>query len=93
MMNVLLPAVVRARLSMRAGAEQAALFFRDRVERLKNPDDRGADIFEWAGMLILVAAIIAGLYSLGIVDTVTKAVQDALKQIFEGDPGGAKGDT
>ncbi|MGI5326360.1 hypothetical protein [Actinomadura nitritigenes] len=92
-MNVLLPAVVRARLSMRAGGEQAALFFRDRVERLKNPGDRGADIFEWAGMLILVAAIIAGLYSLGIVDTVTKAVQDALKQIFEGDPGGAKGDT
>ncbi|MWA00600.1 hypothetical protein F8568_009455 [Actinomadura sp. LD22] len=92
-MNVLLPALVRAGSSMRAGGEQAARFFRDRVERFGNSGDRGADIFEWAGMLILVAAIIAGLYSLGIVDTVTKAVEDALKQIFEGDPGGAKGDT
>ncbi|MFB4300712.1 hypothetical protein [Actinomadura sp. NTSP31] len=91
-MNALLPAYVRSRSSIQAAGERAVLFFRGRVERLKNPDDRGADIFEWAGMLILVAAIIAGLYSLGIVDTVTKAVEDALKQIFEGDPGGEGGD-
>ncbi|GAA2159450.1 hypothetical protein [Actinomadura napierensis] len=91
-MNALLPVYVRSRSSIQAAGERAVLFFRGRVERLKNPDDRGADIFEWAGMLILVAAIIAGLYSLGIVDTVTKAVEDALKQIFEGDPGGEGGD-
>lgn len=54
-------------------------------------DDRGADIFEWAGMLILVAAIIAGLYGLGIVDTTTGGVTKAMSSIFEGDAGGGGG--
>lgn len=54
-------------------------------------DDRGADVFEWAGMLILVAAVIAGLYGLGIVDTTTNGVKSALTSIFSGDPGGGGG--
>lgn len=87
-MESLHPATARAHSSVRACGRRAVHFCRGRAERLKTSDDRGADIFEWAGMLILVAAIIAGLYSLGIVETVTNAVQDALKQIFEGDPGG-----
>ncbi|QKW34168.1 hypothetical protein HUT06_09150 [Actinomadura sp. NAK00032] len=88
MMDSLIPALARAHLSMNAGGQRVVRFFQGRAERLSDSDDRGADIFEWAGMLILVAAIIAGLYSLGIVDTVTNAVEDALKEIFEGDPGG-----
>ncbi|MFB4300711.1 hypothetical protein [Actinomadura sp. NTSP31] len=54
-------------------------------------DDRGADIFEWAGMLILVAAVIAGLYGLGIVDTTTGGVDKAMSGVFKGDAGGGGG--
>ncbi|QKW34167.1 hypothetical protein HUT06_09145 [Actinomadura sp. NAK00032] len=59
----------------------------DAVREKVAGDDRGADVFEWAGMLILVAAVIAGLYGLGIVDTTTGGVTKAMSGIFEGDPG------
>ncbi|TDD69419.1 hypothetical protein [Actinomadura rubrisoli] len=86
MMNVLFPLVVRTHLSMQIGVERSALFVRDRIERSRKADDRGADLFEWAGMLILVAAIISALYGLKIVDKVKDNVDGALKDIFDKDP-------
>ncbi|WP_131741435.1 Flp family type IVb pilin [Actinomadura roseirufa] len=87
-MNMLFPLIVRTQLSLQTGRDATVRFIEDRVERLRDPDERGADIFEWAGMLILVAAIIAALYGLGIVNTVSSKVKEAVDKIFNGNPSG-----
>ncbi|XRQ11804.1 hypothetical protein ACN3XK_13215 [Actinomadura welshii] len=64
-------------------------FVQDRVERLRERDDRGVSALEY-GALIIVAALVVGiLYGL-INDTVKDKVSTAITDLFS--PGGGGGE-
>jgi hypothetical protein len=44
--------------------------------------DRGAGFVEYAGLLLLIAAVVAGVVGLGIPARVTDAVRNALGEIL-----------
>ncbi|HEV7935643.1 MAG TPA: hypothetical protein VGP70_25420 [Actinomadura sp.] len=59
-------------------------FVHNRVERFKDPDDRGASAVEYAALIILAAALIGALYASGVVSTASTKVSSAVNAIFNG---------
>ncbi|GAA2723385.1 hypothetical protein [Actinocorallia aurantiaca] len=57
-------------------------FVQDRVERLQNPEDRGAGVVEYAALLVLAGALIVALLDTDIIDTLKEKVEDALDDVF-----------
>ncbi|HEX2314728.1 MAG TPA: hypothetical protein VHJ17_13385 [Thermomonospora sp.] len=45
--------------------------------------DRGVEVFEWAGVLILVAGIIAGVYAIGLPGKVASAIDEWVGRILD----------
>lgn len=77
----MLQALMLARLGSRLAAIGLASGSRRATERLRR-DQRGQDLVEYAGILILVAAIIAALFSLGIVSDIATFVKTAVNNII-----------
>jgi Flp pilus assembly pilin Flp len=59
-------------------------FVHGRVERFKDPSDRGASAVEYAALIILAAAIIAALKASGVVDTLQTSVTAKVNELFQG---------
>ncbi|MGW0736280.1 hypothetical protein [Streptomyces sp. NPDC002851] len=47
--------------------------------------DEGAGFVEYAGLLVLIAAIVAAVMGLGLDDTISSAIGDAVNEITGGD--------
>lgn len=58
----------------------------DRAERLRDNNDEGVTLFEYAALMVLVGALIAALYALGIVGKFDSAVSSALSQLLDSKP-------
>ncbi|MFP3988253.1 hypothetical protein U9R90_12235 [Streptomyces sp. E11-3] len=55
------------------------------VSRMRgNVADEGAGFVEYAGLLVLIAAIVAAVVALGLEDTISGAIGDAVDQITGG---------
>lgn len=54
----------------------------DRVERLKEREDRGAGLVEYGALLVLAAAILAALKASGVVTKLTTATATAVTSMF-----------
>jgi hypothetical protein len=55
---------------------------RDRLAPARRGDDRGAELLEWAGVLILVAGVVAGLVALDLPDQVAGFVDEWIGKIL-----------
>jgi Flp pilus assembly pilin Flp len=73
-------ALVWARLAVQLAAANLASGSRLAAERLRS-EQRGQDLIEYGGILILVAAIIAALLASGIVGDVATFVKTAVNNI------------
>ena len=73
-------ALVWARLGSRLVAAKFAPGSRRAMERLRR-EQRGQDLVEYGGILILVAAIIAALFAIGIPGDISKFVSTAVNNI------------
>ncbi|HEY0540210.1 MAG TPA: hypothetical protein VGD53_17710 [Actinoallomurus sp.] len=82
-MNALVPFYVRLETFVRERAEKARGSAEDK--------DRGVTIIEYAALLVLVAGLVAGLYTVGIISKFTSAVSSALSGIFTPSSGGGTG--
>jgi Flp pilus assembly pilin Flp len=65
-------------------------FIHSRVERFKDPNDRGASAVEYAALIILAAALIGALYASGVVSTASTKVSSAVNAIFNGGASGGQ---
>lgn len=74
-------ALVWARLGSQFAAAKFASGTRRAAERLSS-EERGQDLIEYGGILILVAAIIAALLATGIVGDVATFVKTAVNNII-----------
>jgi Flp pilus assembly pilin Flp len=74
-------ALMWARLGSRLAAVKFAAGARRAADRLAR-DQRGQDLIEYGGILILVAAIIAAMFQLGIVSDVKNFVSSAVNNII-----------
>jgi len=74
-------ALMWARLGSRLAAVKLASGASRAAERLRR-DQRGQDLVEYGGILILVAAIIAAMFQLGIVSDVKQFVSSAVNAII-----------
>ncbi|HET6864728.1 MAG TPA: hypothetical protein VFH80_02355 [Solirubrobacteraceae bacterium] len=74
-------ALVWARLASRLAAVKLAYGATRAAARLSR-DQRGQDLIEYGGILILVAAIIAAMFQLGIVSDVKSFVSSAVNNII-----------
>jgi Flp pilus assembly pilin Flp len=74
-------ALIWARLGSQLAAAKLASGSRQAAERLRR-DERGQDLIEYGGILILVAAIIAALLASGIVGDVATFVKNAVNNII-----------
>ena len=75
-MNALTPVYVRTQN-----------FIIDRAETYKRQmqeQERGAGIVEYAGLIVLAAAILAALYASGVISQLGKATTTAIDKIFPG---------
>lgn len=66
-------------------------FMDDRVERLKNREDRGAQGIEYAALIVLAAAIIGILWGSGVLGKLTTGVTEAVGKLFPGAGGSGSG--
>ncbi|GAA0964228.1 hypothetical protein [Actinocorallia libanotica] len=57
-------------------------FAYDRLERFQEREDRGAGVVEYAALLVLAGALVAALFSAGLVQKLTTAVTTAVGQLF-----------
>lgn len=76
----MLEALMWARVGSRLAAVKFASGSRRAAERLRH-EQRGQDLIEYGGILILVAAIIAALLATGIVGDVATFVKTAVNNI------------
>ncbi|WP_146087374.1 hypothetical protein [Thermomonospora echinospora] len=74
---------VRIMMCLRDGVAAWAAFTRARSADPRRGGDRGVEVFEWAGVLILVAGIIAGVYSIGLPEKAASAVDDWIGKILD----------
>ena len=75
-MNALIPVYVRTQN-----------FIVDRAEAYKRhleTRDRGAGIVEYAGLIVLAAAILTALYASGVISKLQTAATTAINKIFPG---------
>lgn len=73
-MNALIPVYVKTQN-----------FIEDRAEAYKRhleQRDRGAGIVEYAGLIVLAAAILAALYASGVISKLQTAATSAIDKIF-----------
>ena len=70
-----------ARLGSQLAAVKFASGSRRAAERLRR-EQRGQDLIEYGGILILVAAIIAALFATGIVGDISSYVKSAVNNII-----------
>ncbi|MBC9717638.1 hypothetical protein H9Y04_34415 [Streptomyces sp. TRM66268-LWL] len=55
------------------------------IERIKGEQrDEGAGFVEYAGLLVLIAAIVAAVMGLGLDDTISNAIDEAVNEITGG---------
>jgi Flp pilus assembly pilin Flp len=73
-------ALVCARLGYRLAVARVASGSRRAAERLGR-EQRGQDLIEYGGILILVAAIITALFAIGIPGDISKFVSSAVNNI------------
>jgi Flp pilus assembly pilin Flp len=74
-------ALVWARLASQVAAVKIASGASRAAERLTR-EQRGQDLIEYGGILILVAAIIAAMFQLGIISDVKNFVSSAVNNII-----------
>jgi Flp pilus assembly pilin Flp len=74
-------ALVWARFTTQLAAVKLASGSRRAAERLRC-EQRGQDLVEYGGILILVAAIIAAMFQLGIISDVKSFVSSAVNNII-----------
>ncbi len=70
-----------ARLGSRLAAVRLAAGARRAADRLAN-EQRGQDLIEYGGILILIAAIIAALFAIGIPGDIKTFVSSAVNNII-----------
>jgi Flp pilus assembly pilin Flp len=74
-------AFVSARLAYRFAAAKFTSGTRRAAERLSS-EERGQDLIEYGGILILIAAIIAALFAIGIPGDISTFVKTAVNNII-----------
>ncbi len=73
--------LVSARIGYRFAATRFASGARRAAERLSS-EERGQDLIEYGGILILIAAIIAALFAIGIPGDISTFVKTAVNNII-----------
>lgn len=82
-MNWTVALCVRITMRLRDVMSAWAAFTRAGGARPRRGGDRGVEVFEWAGVLILVAGIIAGIYAIGLPEKVMGMVDDWVGKILD----------
>ncbi|MFJ2745079.1 hypothetical protein ACIO3O_36095 [Streptomyces sp. NPDC087440] len=54
------------------------------VSRMKERSDRGASVVEYAGLVVIIALIVVAVNGLGLQDTISAAIGNAVAQITGG---------
>jgi Flp pilus assembly pilin Flp len=90
MTDLTLRAATRAQLTLSDVGDQLLVRMQRAAERLRR-EQTGQDVIEYAGMVVLVAAIIVAIIQIGIPGKVGTAVSKAVTSIFGG--GGGSGST
>ncbi len=86
MNDLALREIARAQVVLAGAGRRLEFGARRATDRLRR-EQTGQDVIEYAGMIVLVAAVIVALFQLGIPNTVKGAVTSALHSIFGSDPG------
>jgi hypothetical protein len=81
MSNLTLRAVVYAKLTCRAWTRSAARGAGRAADRLRR-EQTGQDVLEYVGMIVLVAAVIALLFSLDLPTKAADAIASAINSVF-----------
>ncbi|CAM5265466.1 hypothetical protein GCM10010329_03140 [Streptomyces spiroverticillatus] len=54
------------------------------VSRMKERSDRGASVVEYAGLVVIIALIVVAVNGLGLDNTISQAIQQAVADITGG---------